>query len=290
MKRHGQGPRPARMILTGMVALGLLVVTAACGGGSSGGVTPAVTSPGSATSTSTPSATATATASPTTRRDSAAGQLSRFFAAAARADQQLHHAAALVNAGIGPQQIMLPPATVAAVKAIDIAAVGRAIPAGTDSRLMGSLLQVYGDLADRRAAMDRVIEFAADSPLAAGSAQAKDLVRCLANGRAPASWYDKDLGAAQTRAAATAPFTPAAADSRAAGVVAIHRRLIDGPNTCAAGECGGLYKHPFPVEQVVWKTIVRDGVTWDGQLAGTNAVFTAQYTSAKGWTIGFNAC
>ncbi len=88
----------------------IALALAACGHPATpppGGGTPATSSP-PATSSTAASAPGTTSSAP-----SALGQLAVFLSAAVWADSKLHHAAALVNADIGPTSMRFTPATLA---------------------------------------------------------------------------------------------------------------------------------------------------------------------------------
>ena len=113
----------------------------------------------------TPSSPAPATPSPTltpaptrstTPGASEADQLAGFFAAAEAADGQLKHAATLVNEGVGKKSLNFSPEALAAVKALDMSPVARAIPAGLPPELLRRVLLTYSDLVSRTLALARV--------------------------------------------------------------------------------------------------------------------------------------
>jgi hypothetical protein len=220
---------------------------------------------------------------------SAADQLAGFFSAAGHADQQIRHATRLINGGFHAKVIVLDQRTVAAVKAIDTKPVVRAIPGGLTDRQLRSVLQVYADLSSRRAALNRVLDYADQSPLPRTSTNAKDLVTCLGHGTAAAARYADDLAAARALAAASAPVTIARAQSRLTAEVAIHAHIIDLPNN-GCGECGGVVPRPIVLHPIVWQQIDHGpGSVWDGTI-GTTGLFTARYIPGHGWDTNFNAC
>jgi hypothetical protein len=228
-------------------------------------------------------------ATPAPRRPSAADQLAGFFAAAALADQQIRHASGLINGGFRGEVIVLDPATVAAVKAIDTKAVVRAIPGGLTPRQLRSVLQVYADLSSRRAALNRVLEYASDSPLPRTSTNAKDLVACLGHGRVAAARFADDLAASRALAAASAPVQVAPTRSRLTAEVAIRAHVIELPNN-GCGECGGVVPRPVVLHPIVWKRVDQGpGSVWDGTIA-TTGLFTARYVPGQGWDTNLNAC
>jgi len=228
-------------------------------------------------------------ATPAPRRSSAADQLGGFFTAAGRADQQVREASRLINGGFRGEVIVLDPATVAAVRAIDTKAVVRAIPGGLDAPELRSVLQVYADLSSRRAALNRVLEYAGESPLPRASTNAKDLITCLGHGTAAAARFADDLAASRALAAASAPVKVAPLRSRLTAEVAIRAHGIDLPNN-GCGECGGVVPRPIVLYPIVWKRVdLGPGSVWDGTV-GTSGLFTARYVPGQGWDIQSNAC
>jgi len=195
--------------------------------------------------------------------------------------------------------IVLDPATVAAVKAIDTKAVVRAIPGGLNPHQLRSVLQVYADLSSRRAALNRVTEYASDSPLPRGSTDAKDLLTCLGHGTAAAARFADDLAAARALAAASAPVKVAPARSRLTAEVAIRAHGIDLANN-GCGECGGVAPRPVVLPPIVWKRVDQGpGRVWDGTIStttssanpgGASGLFTARYIPRQGWDTSLNAC
>lgn len=89
--------------------------------------------------------------------------LAAFFTAASQMDAALRAAAARVNDGVDVTMVRLEPQTVDAVRAIDRRAVAQTIPGGLDDDLLRAVLLVYAGLATRRAAMNRVVEYASQA-------------------------------------------------------------------------------------------------------------------------------
>jgi hypothetical protein len=235
--------------------------------------------------------TATTPSTSATHTPSAADQLTRFFAAATKADTQLRHSATLVNRGITSTQVTITPETVKAVQAIDTRNVARAIPGGLPPALLKPLLQVYADLASRQAAFNRIKEYAGHPSLSRSTTEGRDLVNCLGNGAKAANWFPGDLAAARKLAAATPRQTLPAESSRQGAEVAIHAHFVLlGNNGCDS--CGGFVPRPVPLYKIVWKRIVESydpHMVWDGTV-GESGRFRARYTAADGWDIGVNAC
>ena len=283
-RRNGPFPVTTALLLTALLAATPLV---GCGGRNAsnpgGSATVSTTSPG--VSGSTPPTSSV----PAPRRSSAADQLAGFFVAAGRADEQIRQATKLINGGFRGEVIVLAPATVAAVNAIDTKAVVRAIPGGLTPRELGSVLQVYADLSSRRAAFNRVLEYAGESPLPRTSTDAKDLLSCLGHGTAAAARFADDLAASRALAAASAPVKVAPLRSRLTAEVAIRAHGIDLPNN-GCGECGGVVPRPIVLYPIVWKRVdLGPGSVWDGTV-GTSGLFTARYVPGQGWDIQSNAC
>jgi hypothetical protein len=152
-----------------------------------------------------------------------------------------------------------------------------------------SVLQVYADLSSRRAALNRVLEYASDSPLPRTSTKAKDLLTCLSHGSAAAARFADDLAATRALAAASAPVKVAPVRSRLTAEVAIRAHGIDLPNN-GCGECGGVVPRPVALYPIVWNRVDQGpGSEWDGTI-GTGGLFTARYVPGHGWDINVNAC
>jgi hypothetical protein len=244
-----------------------------------------------------------APSAPAPRRPSAADQLAGFFAAAERADRQIRQASRLIDGGFRGEVVVLDPATVAAVKAIDTKPVVRAIPGGLTPRQLRSVLQVYADLSSRRAAFNRVLEYASDSPLPRGSTNGKDLLTCLGHGSAAAARFADDLAASRALAAASAPVKVAPAHSRLTAEVAIRVHGLDLPNN-GCGECGGVAPRPVVLHPIVWKRVDQGpNSAWDATIAtgpftttvndGVRLIVltgTARYVPDHGWNTNLNAC
>jgi hypothetical protein len=276
------------------VVLVLLATTAACGqsGATAGASGPAGNGTGT-TSTqalaSSPSTTSGGTTMPGTsaRQRSVADQLAGFFAAATRADGQLRSAAALVNGGIGTEKVTMSGGAIAAVEAVDTGPVVRALPGGLPPALQRSVLQVYGGLASRVAALRRVRQFSGPT-LPRTDPRVRELMDCLSNGAAPAKSFAGDLAATRVLATATPAVTLDAASSRRTGELAIRASEIAlGNRGCNA--CGGYAPRPVVLKPIVWKTIVQSpDIVWDGAIDGMQ--FAARYVAGRGWDVHFNAC
>jgi hypothetical protein len=218
------------------------------------------------------------TASPRPSRG-AADELEPFFAQARLADGRLRAAAALVNADLGARSsVRFREATVAAARAAKPTAAARAIPGGLPPRLLGAVLLVYSDLADRSAALNQV-GFESDGA---------SLLECLRNGRGPAARFAADLAAAQKLAAASGAFDPAPPGSRTVAEVALQVWYVDGfYNGC--GGCGGqLLTRP---QTIVWKAepaVAPGSPPTDGTIGGVR--FWARYQAGRGWDVGLMAC
>jgi hypothetical protein len=282
---------PARLALTCLAVTSLGLGLTACSSHAPATKTPATTgTAGTSVPVVVSGSPGPSETTPAPRRSSAADQLAGFFAAAGRTDQQIRHATRLINGGFHGEVIVLDPATtVKAVKAIDTKAVVRAIPGGLNPRQLRSVLQVYADLSSRRAALNRVLEYADESPLPTTSTNAKDLVTCLGHGKAAAARFADDLAASRALAAASAPVQVAPLRSRPTAEVAIRAHGIDLPNN-GCGECGGVVPRPIVLYPIVWNRVDQGpGSVWDGTI-GTGGLFTARYVPGQGWDTTSNAC
>ena len=218
---------------------------------------------------------------------SAATQLAAFFAAAQHADSQLHHAAALINGDIGATSMRFTPATIAAVRGIELAPAASALPAGLPTGMLREVLVVYGDLASRTDALNGVRAYGSSGrELPIGSPQAQSVLRGLRNAAPAAARFNGDLSAAHTLAQQTPPVTIAAPDSRAALELALRLQSISLRNSCDE-EFGGYA--PASLETIVWQPGTDQHSSHYGGLIG-GIRFTADYTVQHGWTINIYAC
>ena len=218
---------------------------------------------------------------------SAATQLAAFFAAAGHADSQLHHAAALINGDIGATSMRFAPATIAAVRGIELAPVASALPAGLPTEMLREVLVVYGDLASRTGAFNGVRMYGSSGrELPIGSPEAQSVLRGLRNGAPAAARFNGDLAAARTLAQQTPPVTVAAPDSRAALELALRLQSISLRNSCSE-EFGGYA--PTSLETIVWQPSTdQHSSHYEGLVGGVR--FSADYTVQHGWTIIIYAC
>ena len=275
-------PRAAGVIA--VIALGL----AACGRATTqapgGGTSPAPSGPVPASSRATVPA-STHAAGPAA--PSAATQLAAFFAAAARADSQLRHAAALINGDIGAKSIRITPATIAAVRGIDLAPAAAALPAGLPAQMLRQDLLVYGDLASRRGAFGGVDIYGfSGHALPIGGMEARSVLRGLRNGAPAAARFNGDLAAARALAQRTPPVTVAAPDSRAALELALRLQSIAHRNSCSM-MFGGYA--PTSLAPIVWQPSTGQHARhYEGLIGG--ARFTGDYTIGHGWKIIIYAC
>jgi hypothetical protein len=260
----------------------VLALVAGCSGGS-GREAPASQAPAPA-----PSASASGTPGGTggggggQAGSSAADQLAGLFAGASRMDARLRGAAELINGGVRRDVIVLDPATVAAVGAIEPRTLVRAIPGGADGALLRSVLLVYSDLVSRKRAMSRVVQYSDLSPLPRTGSEAKDLITCLGNGHAAATRFSADLAAARALAARSAPVAVVAPGSRRAAELAVRVQFVWLANAgCDA--CGGVVL--TELLPLVWTGGPGD---YHGTLDGVE--FRADYAKGTGWTVNFNAC
>jgi len=273
---------------------GFAVLLIALGASATACRTPSSKSPTAHASASTPSLAASpSTAAPvltetlgaSTGAGSVADQLTVFFAEAERMDTQLRHAAMLINAGFLKETIRLDKTTVDAVRAIKPTTLIHRIPGGLDRSQLRAVLVVYGDLVSRRAAMNRVIEYAGEAPLPRDGRQARDLLACLANGAPAAATFSKDLAAAKATASFGSP-TVATATSRSAAEAAIRATHIHLSNN-GCGDCGGNV--PRDLVPLTWApNIPQQAKHFEGAVGGIR--FRAQFDPKKGWAVELNAC
>ena len=217
---------------------------------------------------------------------SAANQVAGFAAAAQSADAQIRHAAALINGGIGRTSMRFAPATLAAIRAIDITSAARAIPAGLPPGLLRAVIVVYGDLAARKGSLSGVLLYDPESTsLPIGGPDAKGVLRCLHNGAPAAARFGADLSAMLALARQIPPVTLAGPESRAAAEVAVRVESISKVNFCSY-DCGGYA--PTQLEPIFWNPATRPG-HYDGTI-GQMTRFQADYHAGQGWVVSINAC
>ncbi len=240
-----------------------------------------ITGPGSA-------ATRPTAAAATTDGISALNQLAAFLALAQATDSALRVAAVMVNAGIGLQTVRIDRSAVAAVHAIQPHQLLQSIPGGLPSDLLRPALLVYSDLVSRRDALNRISEFADESPMSRQGDHASDLLRCLGNGASAASHFAADLAGLRSVAQAFSPVPAVPPEGRATADVAIRAAVVEGANGGCAS-CGGAVDRSSTLWPISWKRIeITPGDVWDGTI-GT-LPFRAGYTTAQGWNVELNAC
>lgn len=273
--------------------LPLALVVAACGSGPPASTAPDSSGPTSSGSTSSaPTATGSASSAPPTSATipsgpTAAADLFGFFTEAGRLDADLRTAARMVNSGIGPDALRIDTGTKNAVRSIDRTTLARTIPAGLDDNLLRAVLLVHNDVATRRAALNRVVEYAGQT-LPRSGREAKDLILCLGNGSEPAARFAADLAAARALAVTSSPPPEIGPGSREAAEVAVRVAGIDVGNF-GCDSCGAPVKRPVPLPAITWKhTVLAPGSEWDGTV-GTS-YFRAVYTAGVGWDVGLDVC
>jgi hypothetical protein len=246
------------------------------------------TPPSSGAPSGTPPSSGALPSSGASSRRSAYPQLAAFFTAAATADARLRAAAARVNGEIGPDTIRFSSSTVAAVEALDLSPVARAIPAGSGPGLLRLMVLVYSDLASRTWAFARVgATHYPSSRVPVDSREGKDILACLGNGAPAAARFAADVFALQALARASAPFTVAAASSRVTAERDLRIRHVDlGNSGCDA--CGGSIV--TRLETITWhpRTVVPGFGAADGTIGPT--AFRADYRPGSGWSIVLYAC
>jgi hypothetical protein len=179
------------------------------------------------------------------------------------------------------------PATIAAVRGIELAPVASALPAGLPNEMLREVLVVYGDLASRTDALNGVRAYGSSGrELPIGGQQAQSVLRGLRNAAPAAARFNGDLSAAHTLAQQTPLVTVAAADSRAALELALRLQSISLRNSCDE-EFGGYA--PISLETIVWQPSTdQHSSHYDGLVGGIR--FTADYTIQHGWKVSIHAC
>jgi len=179
------------------------------------------------------------------------------------------------------------PATIAAVRGIELAPVASALPAGLPTEMLREVLVVYGDLASRTDAFNAVRVYGSSGrALPIGGPEAQSVLRGLRNGAPAAARFNGDLAAARALAQQTPPVTVAAPDSRAALELALRLQSISLRNSCSE-EFGGYA--PTSLETIVWQPSTdQHSSHYEGLVGGVR--FSADYTVQHGWTIIIYAC
>ena len=286
--------RKRRLTVAAATTAVLVAGLAGCGSTIAPGTGRTATSPAPATaSPATSPAPATTSPAPAVSspaappRASAAAQLAGFFAAAQLADAQLRHAAVLVNGGIGTTGMRFSPAALAAVNALDMAPVARAIPAGLPAELLRRVLLVYNDLESRTASLRGISESGYSSGrLPIVGQQGSYVYGCLRNGGPAAARFAADLASARALAQAIPPVTVAAPDSRAVAELALRIAFINGANS-GCMSCGGVVF--TTLARIIWQREYESGAGYsDGTINGVR--FTADYHPGSGWRVMLFAC
>jgi len=210
-----------------------------------------------------------------------------FFAVAEHTDSQLRHAAALINGDIGATSMRFTPATIAAVRGIELAPAASALPAGLPTEMLRGVLVVYGDLASRTDSYNGVQMYGSSGrELPIGDPEAQSVLRGLRNGAPAAARFNGDLAAARALARQTPQVTIAAPYSRAALELALRLQSIRIRNSCSE-EFGGYA--PASLETIIWQPRTdQHSSHYDGLVGGIR--FTADYTVQHGWKISIYAC
>ena len=210
--------------------------------------------------------------------------LESFMAAAKTLDNQLHAAAATINAA-GPPWVAISDEVRDSVRDAEIGPVANAIPAGMPDELLQSVIAVYSDLVSRRGAMESfTYERDAVQPLTDDMLLAE-----LGNGHAAAVRFDRDLDALASLASSTPAFTVPPGDSRAHAEVSLHTQYVDLLNSGCDGRGGAIITELPSIE---WGQTVRGSETADGLIGVGDAVFdfTAELGSDGTWSVGIVAC
>ena len=233
--RHG---RLIAVVVALVVTVAVVVVVLVARGGSGGPSAQAPTSAATSTSSSLPTSTSPTSATGATSATSATSatnlptqtaitpapsahdQLESFFDAARRMDEQLHTAAANINAA-GPPWYVLDESVASSVRAADETKVRVTIPGGMPPELLRQVFVVYSELVGRHAAMTgfrTAHGYESEPPLPPGvesRSSTEALLSQLKHGAEAAMRFEGDLSAARSTAQATPPFDRAAFGSRA---------------------------------------------------------------------------
>jgi hypothetical protein len=179
------------------------------------------------------------------------------------------------------------PATIAAVRGIELAPVASALPAGLPTEMLREVLVVYGDLASRTDAFNGVLMYGSSGrELPIGGPEAQSVLGGLHNGAPAAARFDGDLAATRTLAQQTPPVTIAAPDSRAALELALRLQAISLRNSCSE-DFGGYA--PTSLEPIIWQPSTdQHSSHYEGLIGGVR--FSADHTVQHGWTIIIYAC
>ena len=276
-----------------MVSAALLAgaVLTGCASNSSSSSTTVVTRPRSSTTTST-------TESPTTAAiPSAANDLAAFFSAASNYDQKLQAAAAVVNGGMGTNQVTITTAMVDAVNAANPSTAAHEIPPGLAQDVMQPVLTVQSNLVSRFWAFRGIIEAHPQpgqpetiSPSHEGmNGNSYDYVlTCLANGTHSARSFATDLASARSAALRAPPVATLDPSSRSAANLAVWLEEIVGRNS-GCMSCGGT--RMTNLTPITWHQIDQrpeGGDLFDGDIGGIP--FAAHYTAGSGWAVQIHAC
>ncbi len=285
--------RRRRLAVGPVLSVALVFVLAACGsagqpsgagrpGGGAPSGTPAASSPAAPSQAGSPAV--PPAGGPGQPRASAADRLSGFLAAAQALDARLHHAAVLVNGGVGRTRLDFPPATQRAVLALSAVPLARSIPAGLPPELLRRTLLVYSDLVSRERSLGAAARFV--SPMPIGSEEARFVLHALGHGALAAARFDGDLAALRALGRSAPPVTVAAPDSRAAADLAVRVRDIDLRNS-GCGSSGGTVV--TTLAHVVWQPKYERGI---GHTDGTinRLRFRASYEAGRGWDVELWAC
>jgi hypothetical protein len=244
--------------------------------------------PSAAGTTSAGSTPASAPVSTTTLpRGTAEKDLAPFLAEARQADARLRHAAALINAGIGADVVLVDQVTATAVRAAQPdAAAARAVPRGLAPELLRRTLVVYNDLVARHAAMGYFLAPGSHSRASATgvSSEAGLMLDCLANGAAASSRFVADLASLEQYARTQPATAVAREDLDAEAELAVRVRSVVARNRCA-DECGSdVFTN---LAKLTWTVRPTTSAAGQGDLEGVRFTVTP---SPQGWVVKLNAC
>lgn len=222
-------------------------------------------------------------------RRSALDGLRTYLTRVDGADARIGAAARMINADTTASAMRIRPATRAAIQALTLDDVARALPAGMTPELTRRALLVYSELSSRRAALTAVGGL---SPGPDGIAAVRkgtggwDLVQgCLASGAKAKARFAPDVAALRTLAASSKPFTVPPVSARATAEILVRTVYIDGWNGCC-DSCGGYVTDRLA--PVIWQPKdYGSGEHVDGTIDGVG--FEASYRAATGWRVVVHA-
>jgi hypothetical protein len=221
--------------------------------------------------TTTAATTTTEATTTTVTGPSAADDLASFFAAAESLDAEITAAAAIYNASFDAAAGTVGGAAIDAIGALSTHLLAGLIPPGLDIDLETAVLAVYADLESRIASLDGGVRYLNQGEYS----DVEGTLLCLSFGSDSNARFGDDLAAAKALAESS-PRPTAAADSEAAGVLAVRLETIRLMNW-GCDSCGGVaVDDPIPVD-------------WAGQTVIDGVEFEATFSGGM-WEILIHAC